>query len=132
MVREVIEERDIAIRQKERELVAHEEAYYQHKRQLEEKELDLNDRCRRFSRALEEEQSKMTLLLNGYKAHPNEADDFYRYIQYLQEESERCYRYSIQRLDEEKADVKHRFNQERDQLETQLQWLRRQEDGTTR
>ncbi|MGQ7409877.1 hypothetical protein ACTGWG_12620, partial [Streptococcus suis] len=92
MARESVEERTLIIRQKERELMEKEEGYYRHKRLLEERSVDLGDRRRRLSRLLEQEREKMSLLLNRYQAHPDEASDFYRDLQGLAEASEQVYR----------------------------------------
>ncbi|HEM6266952.1 TPA: hypothetical protein U2C71_002253, partial [Streptococcus suis] len=49
MARESVEERTLIIRQKERELMEKEEGYYRHKRLLEERSVDVDDRHRRLS-----------------------------------------------------------------------------------
>ncbi|HFR3767516.1 hypothetical protein ACHBHL_10635 [Streptococcus sp. A27] len=131
MARESIEERTLTIRQKERELMEKEESYYRHKRLLEERSIDLGDRRRRLSRLLEQERKKMSLLLNRYQAHSDVASEFYREIQGLEEESEQVYRQSIQSLEEEKQEGMRQFRIEKDQLETELQRLRREEDDDT-
>ncbi|HEL2576793.1 TPA: hypothetical protein TZ704_001982 [Streptococcus suis] len=128
MARESVEERTLIIRQKERELMEKEEGYYRHKRLLEERSVDLDDRRRRLSHLLEQEREKMSLLLNRYQAHPDEASDFYRDLQGLEEASEQVYRQSIQNLEEEKQVAMRRFHLEKYQLETELQGLRREED----
>lgn len=131
MARESIEEQTLAIRQKERELMDKEDAYFRNKRLLERRAVDLDERRRRFSNVLKQEQEKMTALLNRYQAHPDEAGEFYREVQRLQEESEQVYKQSIQNLEEEREEAKRKFNLERDQLEIQLQNLRRKEDSDT-
>ncbi|MGQ7409866.1 hypothetical protein ACTGWG_12525, partial [Streptococcus suis] len=80
---------------------------------------------------LEQEREKMSLLLNRYQAHPDEASDFYRDLQGLAEASEQVYRQSIQNLEEEKQAAMRHFHLEKYQLETELQGLRREEDDDT-
>lgn len=130
MAREFVADRDATIRQKERELMAKEEDYYRHKQLLEERSVDLDNRRRRLSHLLEQEREKMTLLLNRYHAHRDVASAFYQDVQGLEEASEQLYRRSIQNLAEEKEDITRCFRLEQDQLETQLQRLRREEDAT--
>ncbi|MBF0777445.1 hypothetical protein [Streptococcus cuniculi] len=114
------------IRQKERELTEKEEDYYRNKRRLEERMRDLDDRHRRLSAILEQEQNKMKQLLIHHDASQEEAGSFYAKVQELQDESQWAYKDILHTLEEEIEETKRLFYHERDQLETELHDLRRE------
>lgn len=114
-----------SIRQKERELLEQEESYYRSKKRLEERGWDLDDRYRRLSSMLEQEQEKMKYLLARHEAHQGEAESFYRKVQNIQDEAEWVRKKMYHTLEEEMEETRRQFYRERDQIEQALQDLRR-------
>lgn len=130
MAQQLIDDLSDTLRQKERELIEVEEAYYRQKKDFENREIALDSRLHFFRQLIVQEEGKMAHLLGRYKAGRDEARDFYRVIQQLTEESELTYRKYRQDLDFDQESYQRHYKQKREKLETEIHQLRRKEHDT--
>ena len=69
-----------AIRQKEREILNLEEQYYQQKKKLEKKTLELEERSARLEKIMDEEADKMHLVLRKFSSTADCVRDYFTEI----------------------------------------------------
>ena len=91
-----------AIRQKEREILNLEEQYYQQKKKLEKKTLELEERSARLEKIMNEEADKMYLVLRKFSSTADCVRDYFTEIENLRYHSNQVYRTNEIKLEEEK------------------------------
>lgn len=125
MEKRTLEELASAIYQKEQELMDQEDRYYRARRLFEARMDTLSDRRFHLIRLIEQEQEKMTHILTHYEVGRQEAEEFYRACQQLQDEAEWGYREGVQRVELEHEEKQQQLRLECSRLEEELHKLRR-------
>ena len=123
-----MESRDVeweTLRKKERELHYLEEQYYQEKKKLETKALDIEERNRNLEILLEQEFDKMNLTLRRFVASENDIRDYFIDMEDFRQESFSVYKRNILKIEEEKEKLDKDFRKKKDQLEEGFNSLRR-------
>ena len=123
-----MESRDVeweTLRKKERELHYLEEQYYQEKKKLETKALDIEDRNRNLEILLEQEVDKMNLTLRRFVASANDIRDYFIDMEDFRQESFSVYKRNILKIEEEKEKLDKDFRKKKNQLEEGFNSLRR-------
>ena len=114
-----------AIRQKEREILKLEEQYYQQKKKLEKKTLELEERSARLEKIMDEEADKMYQVLRKFPSTPDCVRDYFTEIENLRYHSNQVYRTNEIKLEEEKEKIDKEFQQRKNILDEEYQKLRR-------
>lgn len=130
-----MESRDVkwdAIRQKERELLNLEEQYYQQKKKLEKKTLELEERSAKLEKIMDEEADKMYLVLRKFSSTADCDRDYFTEIENLRYHSNQVYRTKGIKLEEEKEKLDKEFRQRKNILDEEYQKLRRNYASTNR
>ena len=123
-----MESRDVeweTLRKKERELHYLEEQYYQEKKKLETKALDIEERNRNLEILLEQEFDKMNLTLRRFVASENDIRDYFIDMEDFRQESFSVYKRNILKIEEEKEKLYKDFRKKKNQLEEEFNSLRR-------
>ena len=123
-----MESRDVeweTLRKKERELHYLEEQYYQEKKKLETKALDIEERNRNLEILLEQEFDKMNLTLRRFVASENDIRDYFIDMEDFRQESFSVYKINILKIEEEKEKLDKDFRKKKNQLEEGFNSLRR-------
>ncbi|WP_293874319.1 hypothetical protein [Streptococcus sp. A12] len=123
-----MESRDVeweTLRKKERELHYLEEQYYQEKKKLETKALDIEERNRNLEILLEQEFDKMNLTLRRFVASENDIRDYFIDMEDFRQESFSVYKRNILKIEEEKEKLDKDFRKKKNQLEEGFNSLRR-------
>lgn len=123
-----MESRDVeweTLRKKERELHYLEEQYYQEKKKLETKALDIEERNRNLEILLEQEFDKMNLTLRRFVASENDIRDYFIDMEDFRQESFSVYKRNILKIEEEKEKLDKDFRKKKNQLEEEFNSLRR-------
>ena len=123
-----MESRDVeweTLRKKERELHYLEEQYYQEKKKLETKALDIEERNRNLEILLEQEFDKMNLTLRRFVASENDIRDYFIDMEDFRQESFSVYKRNILKIEEEKEKLDKDFHKKKNQLEEGFNSLRR-------
>ena len=128
-----MESRDVeweTLRKKERELKYLEEQYYQEKKKLETKALDIEERNRNLEILLEQEVDKMNLTLRSFVASANDIRDYFIDMEDFRQESFSVYKSNILKIEEEKEKLDKDFRKKQNQLEEEYNSLRRKYAST--
>lgn len=123
-----MESRDVkwdAIRQKEREILNLEEQYYQQKKKLEKKTLELEERSAKLEKIMDEEADKMYLVLRKFSSTADCVRDYFTEIENLRYHSNQVYRTNGIKLEEEKEKLDKEFRQRKNILDEEYHKLRR-------
>ena len=105
-----------AIRLKEREILNLEEQYYQQKKKLEKKTLELEERSARLEKIMDEEADKMYLVLRKFSSPADCVRDYFTEIENLRYHSNQVYRTKGIKLEEEKEKLDKEFRQRKNIL----------------
>ena len=121
-----------AIRQKEREILNLEEQYYQQKKKLEKKTLELEERSARLEKIMDEEADKMYLVLRKFSSTADCVREYFTELESLRYHSNQVYRTKGIKLEEEKEKIDKEFRQRKNILDEEYQKLRRNYASTNR
>ena len=114
-----------AIRQKEREILKLEEQYYQQKKKLEKKALELEERSARLEKIMDEEADKMYQVLRKFSSTADCVRDYFTEIENLRYHSNQVYRTNGIKLEEDKEMLDKEFRQRKNILDEEYHKLRR-------
>ena len=114
-----------AIRKKEREILNLEEQYYQQKKKLEKKTLELEERSARLEKLMDEESDKLYQVLRKFSSTADCVRDYFTEIENLRYHSNQVYRTNGIKLEEEKEKIDKEFRQRKNILDEEYQKLRR-------
>ena len=121
-----------AIRQKEREILNLEEQYYQQKKKLEKKTLELEERSAKLEQIMDEEADKMYLVLRKFSSTADCVREYFTELESLRYHSNQVYRTNGIKLEEEKEKLDKEFRQRKNILDEEYQKLRRNYASTNR
>lgn len=114
-----------AIRQKEREILNLEEQYYQQKKKLEKKILELEERSARLEKIMDEEADKMYLVLRKFSSSADCVREYFTEIENLRYHSNQVYRTNGIKLEEVNEKIDKEFRQRTNILDEEYHKLRR-------
>ena len=114
-----------AIRQKEWEILKLEEQYYQQKKKLEKKTLELEERSARLEKIMDEEADKMYQVLRKFSSTADCVRDYFTEIENLRYHSNQVYRTNGINLEEDKGKLDKEFRQRKNILDEEYHKLRR-------
>jgi len=114
-----------AIRLKEREILNLEEQYYQQKKKLEKKTLELEERSARLEKIMDEEADKMYLVLRKFSSPADCVRDYFTEIENLRHFSNQVYRDYRVKLEDEREKYDNVFRKKRNDLDEEFHKLRR-------
>ena len=113
------------IREKERELYTLEERYYQEKKKLDNKALDLDGRNANLEKLISEEVDKMYQILRKFSSSEDEIKDYFIEIENLRHFSNQVYRDHRIKLEDEREKFDNEFRKKRNDLDEEFHKLRR-------
>lgn len=113
------------IREKERELYTLEERYYQEKKKLDNKALDLDERNANLEKLIAEEVDKMYHILRKYDTSADDVRDYFIEIENLRHFSNQVYRDRRIKLEDEREKYDSEFRKKRNDLDEEFHKLRR-------
>ena len=113
------------IKEKERELFTLEDQYYQEKKKLDNKALDLDERNANLEKLISEEVDKMYHILRKFETSADYVRDYFTDIENLRYHSNQVYRTNEIKLEEEKEKIDKEFRQRKNILDEEHQKLRR-------
>ena len=113
------------IREKERELFALEDQYYQEKKKLDNKALDLDERNANLEKLISEEVDKMSHILRKFETSVDDVRDYFTEIENLRYFSNQVYRDRRIKLEDEREKNDNEFRKKRNELEEEFHKLRR-------
>lgn len=113
------------IREKERELFALEDQYYQKKKKLDNKALDLDERNANLERIITEEVDKMYQILRKFSSTADDVKDYFTEIENLRNFSNQVYRDRRIKLEDEREKHDNEFRKKRNDLDEEFHKLRR-------
>jgi len=113
------------IREKERELFALEDQYYQEKKKLDNKALDLDERNANLEKLISEEVDKMSHILRKFETSADDVRDYFTEIENLRHFSEQVYREHRIKLENEREKNDNEFRKKRNDLDEEFHKLRR-------
>ena len=113
------------IREKERELFNLEEQYYQQKKELDDKALDLNERNANLEKLMSDEVDKMYQVLRKFSSTADDVRDYFIEIENLRHFSNQVYRDRRIKLEDEREKYDNEFRKKRNELEEEFHKLRR-------
>ena len=123
-----MESRDVkwvAIRQKERELFNLEDQYYQEKKKLDNKALELDERNANLEKLISDEVDKMYQILRKFKSTDDDVRNYFIELEELKDYSDQVYRGHRIKLEEERERYDKEFRKKRNELDEEFQKLRR-------
>jgi hypothetical protein len=123
-----MESRDVkwvAIRQKERELFDLEDQYYQEKKKLDNKALELDERNANLEKLISDEVDKMYQILRKFKSTDDDVRNYFIELEDLKDYSDQVYRGHRIKLEEERERYDKEFRKKRNELDEEFQKLRR-------
>lgn len=130
-----MESRDVkwvAIRQKERELFDLEDQYYQEKKKLDNKALELDERNANLEKLISDEVDKMYQILRKFKSTDDDVRNYFIELEELKDYSDQVYRGHRIKLEEERERYDKEFRKKRNELDEEFQKLRRNYASTNR
>lgn len=130
-----MESRDVkweAIRKKERELFDLEDQYYQEKKKLDNKALELDERNSNLEKMISNEVDKMYQILRKFSATSYDVREYFTELEELKDYSDQVYRGHRMKLEEERERYDKEFRQKRNDLDEEFQKLRRDYASTNR
>ena len=113
------------IREKERELFTLEEQYYQEKKKLDNKALDLEERNANLEKLISEEVDKMYQILRKFSSTADDVRDYFIEIENLRHFSNQVYRDHKIKLEDEREKYDNEFRTQRNDLDEEFYKLRR-------
>lgn len=113
------------IREKERELFALEDQYYQKKKKLDNKALDLDERNANIEKLMFEEIDKMNQILRKFDSTSDDIRDYFTEIENLRHFSDQVYREHRIKLEEVREKNDSEFRKKRNDLDEEFHKLRR-------
>ena len=113
------------IREKERELFALEDQYYQEKKKLDNKALELDERNANLEKLISEEVDKMSHILRKFETSADDVRDYFIEIENLRHFSNQVYRDRRIKLEDEREKYDNEFRKKRNELEEEFHKLRR-------
>lgn len=113
------------IREKERELFALEDQYYQKKKKLDNKALDLDERNANLEKLISEEVDKMYQVLRKFETSADDVRDYFIEIENLRHFSNQVYRDHRIKLEDEREKYDNEFRKKRNDLDEEFHKLRR-------
>ena len=113
------------IREKERELFALEDQYYQEKKKLDNKALDLDERNANLEKLISEEVDKMSHILRKFETSVDDVGDYFTEIENLRHFSNQVYRDHRVKLEDEREKYDNEFRKKRNDLDEEFHRLRR-------
>ena len=113
------------IREKERELFALEDQYYQRKKKLDNKALDLDERNANLEKLMSEEVDKMSHILRKFETSADDVRDYFIEIENLRHFSNQVYRDHKIKLEDEREKYDKEFRKKRNDLDEEFHKLRR-------
>ena len=105
------------IREKERELFALEDQYYQEKKKLDNKALDLDERNANLEKLISEEVDKMYQILRKFSSTADDVKDYFTEIENLRHFSDQVYRENRIKLEDEIEKNDKEFRKKRNELD---------------
>lgn len=120
------------IREKERELYTLEERYYQEKKKLDNKALDLDERNANLEKLMDEESDKLYQVLRKFSSTADCVREYFTELESLRYHSNRVYRTNGIKLEEEKEKLDKEFRQRKNILDEEYHKLRRNYASTNR
>lgn len=130
-----MESRDVkweAIRKKERELFDLEDQYYQEKKKLDNKALELDERNSNLEKMISDEVDKMYQILRKFSSTSDDVRNYFIELEELKDYSDQVYRGHRMKLEEERERYDKEFRQKRNDLDEEFQKLRRDYASTNR
>ena len=113
------------IREKERELFNLEEQYYQQKKELDDKALDLDERNANLEKLMSDEVDKMYQVLRKFSSTADDVRDYFIEIENLRHFSNQVYRDHKIKLEDEREKYDNEFRTQRNDLDEEFYKLRR-------
>lgn len=113
------------IREKERKLFALEDQYYQEKKKLDNKALDLDERNANLEKIITEEVDKMYQILRKFETSADDVRDYFIEIENLRHFSNQVYRDRRIKLEDEREKYDNEFRKKRNDLDEEFHKLRR-------
>ena len=114
-----------AIRQKEWELFDLEDQYYQEKKKLDNKALELDERNANLEKLISDEVDKMYQILRKFKSTDDDVRNYFIELEELKDYSDQVYRGHRIKLEEERERYDKEFRKKRNELDEEFQKLRR-------
>ena len=118
------------IREKERELFNLEEQYYQQKKELDDKALDLDERNANLEKLMSDEVDKMYQVLRKFDSTADDVREYFTEIENLRHFSDQVYRENRIKLEDEREKYDNEFRKKRNDLDEEFQKLRREYAST--
>ena len=115
----------VAIRQKERELFDLEDQYYQEKKKLDNKALEIDERNANLEKLISDEVDKMYQILRKFKSTDDDVRNYFIELEELKDYSDQVYRGHRIKLEEERERYDKEFRKKRNELDEEFQKLRR-------
>ena len=113
------------IREKERELYTLEERYYQEKKKVDNKAVDLDERNANLEKLISDEVDKMYQILRKFKSTDDDVRNYFIELEELKDYSDQVYRGHRIKLEEERERYDKEFRKKRNELDEEFQKLRR-------
>ena len=113
------------IREKERELYTLEERYYQEKKKVDNKAVDLDERNANLEKLISEEVDKMYQILRKFSSTADDVKDYFTEIENLRHFSDQVYRENRIKLEDEIEKNDKEFRKKRNELDEEFHKLRR-------
>ena len=113
------------IREKERELYTLEERYYQEKKKVDNKAVDLDERNANLEKLISEEVDKMYHILRKFSSTADDVRDYFIEIENLRHFSNQVYRDHKIKLEDEREKYDNEFRTQRNDLDEEFYKLRR-------
>lgn len=113
------------IREKERELFALEDQYYQEKKKLDNKALDLDERNANLEKLISEEVDKMYQVLRKFDSTADDVREYFTEIENMRHFSDQVYRERRIKLEDEREKYDNEFRKKRNDLDEEFHKLRR-------
>ena len=113
------------IRQKERDLFDLENQYYQEKKKLDNKALDLDERNANLEKLMSEEVDKMYQILRKFSSTADDVKEYFTEIENLRHFSNQVYRDHKIKLEDEREKYDNEFRKQRNDLDEEFHKLRR-------
>lgn len=101
------------IKEKERELFALEDRYYQEKKKLDNKALDLDERNANLEKLISEEVDKMYQILRKFSSSADDVRDYFIEIENLRHFSNQVYRDHRIKLEDEREKYDNEFRKKK-------------------
>lgn len=130
-----MESRDVkweAIRKKERELFDLEDQYYQEKKKLDNKALELDERNSNLEKMISDEVDKMYQILRKFSSTSDDVSNYFIELEELKDYSDQVYRGHRMKLEDERDKYDNEFRKKRNELDEEFQKLRRDYASTNR